>query len=265
MELKEKNWQNFCAQNLRELPGLWTGYTPQGELFGSFQLLRSFQSKKEQTKITHTSRYTFADGRTEEHAWQFNKQSSNLPDGLVHPENDSMRSFFFEQGAAASAVKQLETGSPCRIQLGFKHEDLVPSVVVFYDDRGSLMRTVCIRLDAAGFSSKHWSTECNLLAERNLSGNCVGTSVTMTPDLKVSPAVATQLKWPLEGNETFFFPDGISLSCPTQVNVGKNFTIAANWLVTSSQLQQLIINYDELGAFSALTLELFPLPAVERQ
>jgi hypothetical protein len=47
-------------------------YPPQGELFGSFQLLRSFQSNKEQTEITHTSRYTFADGRTEEHAWQFN-------------------------------------------------------------------------------------------------------------------------------------------------------------------------------------------------
>jgi hypothetical protein len=176
-----------------------------------------------------------------------------------------MRSLFFDQDASASAIKQLETGSPCRIQLGFKHEDLVPSVVVFYDDRGSLMRTVCIRLDAAGFPSKHWSTERNLSAERNLSGNCVGTSVTMTPDLKASPAVPTQLNWPLEGNETFYFPDGISLSCPAQVNVGKNFTIAANWLVTSSQLQQLIIKYDELGAFSALTLELFRLSAVDQQ
>jgi hypothetical protein len=260
MELKEQNWKNFCAQNLRELPGLWTGYSPQGELFGSFQLLRSFQSNKEQTEITHTSRYTFADGRTEEKAWQFNKQSSNLPDGLVHPEQPSMRSFFFDQGASASAVKQLETGLPCRIQLGFKHEDLVSSVVIFYDDRGSLMRTVCIRLDAAGFPSKYWSTELNLLPERNLSGNWKGTSVTMTPDLKVSPAVSTQLHWPWEGNETFFFPDGISLSCPSQVSISPNFTIAANWLVTSSDLQQLIVKYDDSGAFSSVTFEQFHLP-----
>jgi len=255
MELKEQNWQNFCKHNCREISGIWAGYSPEKELFLSFKIIRSFQSNKDQTEITHTNRYTLADGSIQEQSWQFNKHSSNLQDGLVHPENPSMRSFFFDQGASASAVKYLETGSGCRVQLGFKHEELTSSVVIFYDDGGSLMRTVCIRLDATGLPSKHWSTELNLLPERNLKGNWVGTSVTMTPDLKVSTAVSTKLHWPWEEDEKFFFPDGISLRCPSQVNVGTNFTIAANWLVTSSYLQQLIIKYNDSGAFSSLTFE----------
>jgi hypothetical protein len=77
-----------------------------------------------------------------------------------------------------------------------------------------------------------------LFPERNLTGNWQGTSVTLTRNLKVSPPVPAQLEWPVEGNQRFFLPDGISLSCPSKVNVGSNFTIAANWLVTPSYLQQ---------------------------
>jgi len=77
--------------------------------------------------------------------------------------------------------------------------------------------------------------------------------------LKVLPLEPTQFHWGWEGNKTFFFPDGISLSCPSQVSIGTNFTIAANWLVTSCQLQQLIIKYNEFGAFSTLTFEQFRL------
>ncbi len=121
------------------------------------------------------------------------------------------------------------------------------------------MRTVSIREDATRFPSKYWSEEVNLLAERNLNGNWQGTSVTMTPNLKVSDPVPTQLNWPLELNKMFFFPDGISLSCPTQVTIGTPFTVAANWLVTDSQLQQLSVKYDNHGVFSGLTLELLYL------
>ncbi|WP_365972792.1 hypothetical protein [Moorena sp. SIO4G3] len=57
----------------------------------------------------------------------------------------------------------------------------------------------------------------------------------------------------------FFFPDGISLSCPDKVNIGKNFSIAANWLITPSELQQLSVNYDKSGALYSKTLEEFYL------
>lgn len=168
-----------------------------------------------------------------------------------------MRGFFFAQGAAAWAVTQLELGSPFAVELFFKHQDLRHSIGIVYDGSGRLQRTASIREDAANFPSQYWSTELLLSVERQLSGHWQGTSVTMTPDLKVSTAMPTQFHWGWEGHTSFFFPDEISLSCPNQVGVGINFVIAANWLVSSSELQQLVINYDDSGAFSNLTLELF--------
>lgn len=112
------------------------------------------------------------------------------------------------------------------------------------------------REDITGFPSQYWSTQLDLLPERNLNGNWRGTTVTMTPDLRVSTPAPIQLHWGWEGHNTYFYPDGISLSCPNQLSVGNEFVIAANWLVTSDQLQQLIIKYNESGAFSSVRLEL---------
>jgi hypothetical protein len=81
----------------------------------------------------------------------------------------------------------------------------------------------------------------------------------MTPDLKISAPVVTQLHWGWEGHETFFLPDGVSVSCPGKVSVGTSFTMVVNWLVTASEMQQLLVKYDESGDFSALTLELLHL------
>jgi hypothetical protein len=51
MESKEQNWKNFCAQNLRELPGLWTGYTPLKESYsGLFNFLEAFKAIKSRPK-----------------------------------------------------------------------------------------------------------------------------------------------------------------------------------------------------------------------
>ncbi|MBO1349150.1 MAG: DUF3598 family protein [Hormoscilla sp. GUM202] len=62
------------------------------------------------------------------------------------------------------------------------------------------------------------------------------------------------MNWEYEGNESFFFPDRISVSCPERVRVGTDFTVVASWLVTDSQMQQLSVKYDEKGAFQSVTL-----------
>lgn len=258
MNLQQQNWQNFCANHLRDWHGIWTRYSPQGDIIESFQSLRSLRLNAQQTKIDQTNRYTYADGRIEEKNWQSTKQSKNLSDGLVHPKSSLMRSLYFEQGAAAWITPQLEQGKVFHPgELFFRYEDLRHSAGGVYDENGSLMLLASIREDSCGFPSKYWSTELEQLPERNLSGNWQGTSVTMTPDLKVLPPVPTQLKWYREENETFFLPDGISFSCPNQVSIGSSFTIAVNWLIRESQMQQLTLKYDLTGAFSTLTLERF--------
>lgn len=259
MDLKEQNWQNFTANHLRDWHGIWTRYSPQGEVTESFQSLRSFRSNPEQTEIAQTNRSIYADGRRLEQSWQYNQLSNSLNDGLFHPQTQLMRGIFFESGHAAWVTTNLKTGSYFAVELFFKYKELRHSVGIVYDERGSLFRTANIREDAAGFPSQYWSTELNQLQLRSLSGNWQGTAVTITPDLKISAPVPTQRHWDWEGHETFFLPDGVSVSCLGKVSVGTSFTMAANWLVTSSEMQQLSVKYNEEGAFSALTLELLHL------
>jgi hypothetical protein len=245
MDVREQNWNNFCNHHLRDWHGIWTRYSSQGRVIESFKSIRSFRSNADRSKVIHTNSYTYADGRTESKTWKLKK-----------PE---IASVFFEEGAGAFVSQELKPGSLFAVELFFMHEELRHSVIAAYYDGQSLKRTVSIREHAEGFPGQYWSTELNLWPEKKLTGNWQGASVTMTPDLKVSPPVPAKLRWPVPGNKTFFFPDAISLSCPGQVSVGTPFTIAAHWQVTSSYLQKLTISYDEWGAFSMLTFEEFHL------
>ena len=73
MELKDKNWKNFTANHLRDWHGIWTRYSPQGEVKESFQSLRSFQSNPEQTEIHQTNRYIYAEDNIKEESWDYNQ------------------------------------------------------------------------------------------------------------------------------------------------------------------------------------------------
>lgn len=258
MELKEQNWQNFITHHVKDWQGIWTRYSPQGDMIESFKGLRSFRTNPEQTELFQTNRYTYNNGRVEEKKWHSYKEDKAFSDGIMHPAFPAMRSYFMKQGAAVWSKKILEPGSLFQpAEFFFRYEEIRHSVAIIYDTDGSLMRVVSIREDAVNFPSKYWSQEVNLLPERNFGNNWQGTAVTMTPDLRISEPIQTQLNWPvIEDNKIFFFPDGISLTCPTQVTLGTPFTVVANWLVNESELQQLSVNYDHNGVFLGLTLEL---------
>ncbi len=255
MELKDQNWKNFTANHLQDWHGIWTRYTPQGEVKESFQSLRSFQRNPELTEIHQTNRYIYDSDNIKEQSWSYNQQENSLADGMFHPSRSTMRGFFLKSGHAVWLSTQLPEGSYFGTELFFRNEDLRHSVGIVYDEQGNLFRTANIREDARGFPSKFWSKEIEQVSERNLSGNWEGNSVTMTPDLKISQPVPTQLHWGWEGYNTFFLPDGVAIICPERVSVGTPFTLAANWLITPSKLQQLSAQYDESGAFAALILE----------
>ena len=255
MELKDQNWRNFTANHLRDWHGIWTRYTPHGDVKESFQSARLFKSNPELTEIHQTNRYIYDSDNIKEESWSYNQQDNSLADGMFHPSRSTMRGFFFKSGHAVWLSTQLQEGSYLGAELFFRNEDLRHSVGIVYDQQGNLFRTANIREDARGFPSQFWSKEIEQVSDRNLSSNWQGTSVTITPDLKISEPVPTQLHWGWKGHKTFYLPDGVSISCPDQVSVGTPFTLVANWLVTPSKLQQLNVKYDESGAFAALTLE----------
>ncbi len=255
MELKDQNWKNFTAKHLHDWHGIWTRYTPQGDVKESFQSARLFKSNPELTEIHQTNRYIYDSDNIKEESWSYNQQENSLADGMFHPSRSTMRGFFLKSGHAVWLSTQLTEGSYWGTELFFRNEDLRHSVGIVYDGQGNLFRTANIREDSRGFPSQYWSKEIEQVSERNLSGNWQGISMTMSPDLKISESVLTQLDWGWEGHKTFFLPDGVSISCPDKVSVNTPFTLAANWLVTDSKMQQLKVKYDQFGTFSALTFE----------
>ena len=260
MNPQEQNWQNFCANHLRDWHGVWTKYSPQGEVIESFQSLRSLRLNQEQTVSYQINRYTYPDGKIEEKKWQSNIESRKTKDGLIHPKHPWMRSLYFEEGAAIWVTKEIQVGMIFhKSELFFRHENLRLSVGTVYDENGNLQMFWNFREDSTGFPSQYWSREINLQPEQNLKKDWQSKAVTITSNLEFSSAIPTNLQWPWQENKTFFLPDGISLSCPDRVLIGNPFTIIANWLVTSAHLQQLIVKYDEKGSFSKATLELFHL------
>lgn len=258
MDLKEQNWQNFITHHVRNWQGIWTRYSPQGEIIESFKSLRSFRTNPEQTELFQTNCYTYDHGKVEEKKWHSYKLDKVFSDGIMHPAFPAMRSYFLKQGAAVWSRKILEPGSNFQpAEFFFRYEEIRYSVGIVYNTDGSLMKVGSIREDAVNSPSKYWSQEINLLSERNFSRDWQGTSITITPDLRTSKPIQTQLNWPvIENNKMFFFPDGTSLSCPTQVTLGTPFTVVANWLVNNSYLQQLSVKYNHNGVFLGLTLEL---------
>ena len=250
MDLQKQNWKNFYNNHLGNWHGLWTRYTFDGEIIEVIKSLRSLQGHPENADIINqTNRYEYADGRTVEKswAWERNKRSKAFP---------LMRSLFFDRGAAAWVTKQLEVSSFFQVELFFRHKDLRLSVPVIYNDNFS-NRVVTFREDKRGLPSQYWSEKLELLAQRKFSNDWQGNSIIMTPDFKVSAPVPTKLNWGCDGYKNFFFTDVISVNCPPRLEIGSSFSITANWLVTESYLQQITTNYDDSGAFSSVTFEEF--------
>lgn len=122
MVLQEQNWKYFWANHLEDWHGLYAQYSTDGEVIKSFQGFRRFLGNPERTEIFQTNRYTYADGKTEEHSWEFNRQSNSLQDGFFHPARPLMRGLCFEQGAAIWVTLQLQSSSHFGAELFFKYK-----------------------------------------------------------------------------------------------------------------------------------------------
>ncbi|MGK7954580.1 MAG: DUF3598 family protein [Crocosphaera sp.] len=259
MNLKEQNWKNFTAQHLYDWHGIWTRYTPTGEVLSSFRSLRHFEGNTDKTEIYQLNKYMYAEDNVKEESWNYNLSDHGLEDGMFHPQTNLMRGYYFPSGHATWVMTQLETGSPFGMELFFRYQHLRHSVGIVYDDQGNLMRTANIREDSAGYPSSFWSTELDPLPSRELLQNSQGMSINLTSDLHISDPVATQFTWSRDGHKVFYLPDGVSISCPEKLSVGYPFCCMVNWLINEQEMQQLIANYDASGKFQSLTLESYHL------
>lgn len=241
MNTQLQNWDNFCRYHATgNWYGIWTRYSPEGEVIKSFKGIRSLQASEDGSEINHHNYYTYADGKSESKTFGPYKKPNT-------------KALFLDNSFSWGSTN-MEPGSNFGFETGFRYEDQRASVAVLYDGSGSLQTMTTIPEYLASFAGEPSRPPVN-----GISGNWQGTLKTITPDLIVSPPVATSWKRLEDLGEnylTLYFPDGISLSCPRQLEREKKFFMAIDWRVNSTLLQRGIRNYKSSG-FTGFTLELF--------
>lgn len=238
--------------------GVWTVYSPEKEILKSSQGIRTLVANTDKTAIAHINQFPLPDGSTQQKQWQIEKESCNLPDGLLHPADPSKRALALtDDGSSAWVPLKLKSNHRFSVELFLKHEDWNTSIGSIYAENGDLEKILHLR--------EHLNTfpEVNTLTEiTNLSGNWIGIKQSITPDLNISvPEEITELILdPTEGkNETFFLPENVIVNIPKKVQVGEAFAIVSGQLMTGNKYQRLTAQYDSNGAFTILILEIFTL------
>lgn len=240
MNLNLKNWENCCKYQAGSWHGTWTTYSPSLEILKVVNVITSLELNPEETEIHHINYYTYADGTKEEQDYGRYTQ-------------DNCRASLFLENTFSWGIQQLEAGSRLVMEIGFRHENQRTRFVTAYDESHTLQRMTVIREQLSVPPSEPAQPTVE-----NLSGVWQGNSVSITPDLQVSEAIPIQ--WQGfdslgEQNQVLFFPDGISLSCPLQLEIGETLAIAVGWLLNSTEHQRVIRQYDQHGNFTSMALE----------
>lgn len=260
MNLQEQTWTNLFGEITPEgtaWHGTWTVYSPDKEVIKSFLGVRRFSTNEDKTVITHTNKYTYADGSEEEKTWLLEKQTCSQPDGLIHPAILSMRALSFGEGANAWVSKILQPGKPFGVELFFQHEDWRTSLASIYGESGELEKITQIREHLGSFPNQPPGSEVE-----NISGNWIGKKEYMTPDLKVSLVGETE-ELVLDANggetETIFLPDKVVVNVPKRVKLGEEFALASGKFVSDNEYKRLTAKYDKDGNLALLISEVFRL------
>jgi hypothetical protein len=236
-----QNWHNFCHYHANaDWYGIWTKYSPAGDVIESFQGVRSFQVSEDGCEIHHQNHYTYTDGTKESKTFGPYKKPITKALFLDH-------SFFW-------GSPKLEPRANFAFETGFRHEDRRTSMGVVCNNRGKLQRTTVISEQLG-----HFSEALPNLSAKELCVNWIGHQKTITPDWIVSAPVATSWKpieQLIEDYLTLHLPNNVSISYPESIESGQEFLFVVDWLASPTVLHRGICHYDASG-FTRFTLEVF--------
>lgn len=259
--IQEKHWQKlfgFLTTEPTSMYGVWSVYSPEKEVLKSSQGIRTLVANADFTIITHINQFPSPDNSIPDRQWQIEKETCNLPDGLLHPADPSKRALALtDYGASAWVPKQLESGRSFSVELFLKHEDWNSSIGSIYAENGNLEKILHLREHLGSFPEIHTAPEIT-----HLSGNWIGIKESISADLKLSASeeISELILDPTKGkNKTFFLPDSVVVNIPEKVQVGEALTIAAAKLFTKNKYKRLTAEYNSSGVFTLLTSEVFSL------
>jgi hypothetical protein len=257
MYLQEQHWDKlFGHLSTEDSPwyGIWTVYSPEKEVIKSFQGIRNLRANVDKTVITHTNYFPLPDGKIQEKQWQIEKETCNLPDGLLHPADSSKRAFsLMDRGASAWVTKKLESSRSFSVELFLKHDDWNTSIGSIYAENGYLEKILYLREHLGSYPEVTQNQDIN-----SVLGNWIGKKQSIIPNLKISAEEEIQdlVLDPTQGNnETFYLPDGVVVNIPLQLKMEEAFDIVAGKFVTENMYKRLTAKYDNFGNFVLLMSE----------
>lgn len=241
MNPKEKNWHNFCEYHNGDWYGTWTKYNSEKEVIDSFQCIRSFKVNSDRSEIKHQNHYTYTDGRKETKTFGPYKNTNTM--GVLYLDN----SFYF-------GSPKVDFSKTFALETGFRYRDRRGSLATIYNPDLTLQRITVI--------SEHLDSNITLDPRPLPAEICEswqGIEKEMKPDLTVSEP--KKIEWtPLKDADLdysiFNLNDGLSVTCPTKIELGKDFIIAVNWLFDCDVLYRGIANYKS-NNLSNFNLEFF--------
>ena len=238
MQPQLQNWDNFCKYHVNcDWYGVWTKYSPDGQVIDSFQCIRSFHLNQNGSEIKHQNHYIYPDGK---------KETRNFG---PYKKPDT-RALFLDNSFSWGSIIVVEE-SRFGFKTGFRYEDKRVSAVVIYNETGNLQEITVISEVLKGISE-----ESNVISPEQFSGIWKGKAKTINPNWIVSFPVETiynQLENNADDYLNLHFPEGVYVNCPSQVEPEKDFVAVVDWLINPNLLQSGIRKYDSSG-FTDFTL-----------
>lgn len=236
-----ENWNNFCQYHaVGDWHGVWTRYTQKVEVIESFKCIRSFHKNNDCSEIKHENHYIYPNGKTETKKFG--------------PYNKPATRALYLSNSFSWGVNKINLGVSAFFETGFRYEDKRASVVVIYNERGSLEEIIVIPEHLSKFIEQYYPIQVF-----SIESKWLGTLITMTPEWIVSSPVESSWLPPEDLGANYLvlrFPENITVICPQKIENEQKFLLAVDWLANSNFLQRGIRYYDASG-FLNFTLQSF--------
>lgn len=243
LDAQLKNWDNFCRYHaLGDWHGIWTRYSPTGEVIESLQCIRSLRASADSSEVEHQNHYIYPDGTSETKTFgPYQKPAT--------------RSLFLGNSFSWGSTK-LESGFPFGFETGFTNESRRVSIGVLYDRTAKLEKITIIAEHLGSFATETISLGNS--EKMNWQGICHAIAPNLEALLETS-AAWREIEDLEEGYLTINQQqDGISVSCPRQIESRENFVLVVDWQVNSTLLHRGIRHFKSFE-FTQFSLENFTL------
>ena len=173
MDVQLRNWETFVEYHVNcDWYGIWSRYSPDGEVTESFQGIRSFHTNTDSSEVTHQNYLKYADGNSETKTFGPYKKPT-------------IRALFLDNSFYAGSPK-VEIGSGFGFETGFRYENKRSEAVVIYNETGDLQRITFINEKLVDYPKS-----ITHLTPQEISQNWQGKAISINSDLLTSEPIVT--------------------------------------------------------------------------